>query len=917
MTVDLTDAIINLGWEPPSPRTPWDVLPLVTMADGDLPAVSEIPSDLRKLVSIRHPRYHSEFQQLDLHWMQFPALSRLGFDIGGVQYTATPFIGWFMDAEIGVRNLADTFRYNCLPKVVKTLGLSKDLSTDEEDDMEMLAEHERLLLLSRAQSELNYAVKWSFDRAGISMTDTLTASLTWSEFDDDHHRKHGYRLPADPYWLSPPQGSIVPLWHRGGAPNYQPKPMICRHFLDPIKVLKREMTQSSSKVTFLTPDVQDEDHHGRMQIITPVRPDESMAPRYPPIRPKTRNHKIPVVPLLDQPYKPDTLKIPTIDISQVSVTELGSGSLTPVVSVHIFYCSSGITAKVLAKKLYRNVQAFSSENTTVRIQDPLKELNELESTTLGGNDIVLVIASTTGTGEIPSNGTRFVKHVILNDILEETVPHARFRYSVFGNGDSSYGATYNGAAKEVEASLIRILGSPIAGGLFEGDTNIDKIPWKSFNRWWTLVRQELLERPQIMDITNESRPSLHEPLTKSKKESLHNQAVKRHLMRSEELRTKFDVMAVQNVRPDLPTMGGSYTGLFDISIDVGKSRLRELGHVNILPINLFSKVAQAVKLLGFHDNHEIILDIFEAKDKNPTTTQFLISYIDLERPFRDLDWMEGIEFPRGTIPEDSTIIGRSALDVLNLIRNSTSSWPPCTTLVRQICLSMEPLQPRTFSVASSNWQPKAPHKLKDGRPPKQTLRLLVRHRQGGRFSDTFIRESETSFATCPMPVLCSISDSAPGRILRNATHVPIILIATGAGFAPIRSLLEMRTRQVQCSGLGTDQFAQSRMALFLGMRESSFALVVDTISDAAEAGLFDSLVLLPSNSHGVRVQDRLADEGGRREVREKLIDRQGIVYICASPVVVEAVLEVLGEFLGGDAVDVLGERLVTEAFDGN
>ena len=95
MSVEITNAIIDLGWQPPEPKSRWDVLPLVAMAEGDLPAMIELPADLRKLVNIRHPKYSTEFENLDLKWVAFPALTRLGFDIGGVQYTAAPFIGWY------------------------------------------------------------------------------------------------------------------------------------------------------------------------------------------------------------------------------------------------------------------------------------------------------------------------------------------------------------------------------------------------------------------------------------------------------------------------------------------------------------------------------------------------------------------------------------------------------------------------------------------------------------------------------------------------------------------------------------------------------------------------------------------------------------------------------------------------------
>lgn len=111
-----------------------------------------------------------------------------------------------MDAEIGVRNLADPFRYNALPDIVHELGLMEGKFVDGVEEFEDLPEFEKLAMLSRAQSELNYAVHWSFLKAQVTMTDSLTASMKWTRYDDDFRSKNGYRLPADPYWLAPPQG---------------------------------------------------------------------------------------------------------------------------------------------------------------------------------------------------------------------------------------------------------------------------------------------------------------------------------------------------------------------------------------------------------------------------------------------------------------------------------------------------------------------------------------------------------------------------------------------------------------------------------------------------------------------------------------------------------------------------------------
>lgn len=51
-----------------------------------------------------------------------------------------------MDAEIGVRNLGDTFRYNALPDLVKELHLD-DGALKEVDAFEDLPEYQQLAML--------------------------------------------------------------------------------------------------------------------------------------------------------------------------------------------------------------------------------------------------------------------------------------------------------------------------------------------------------------------------------------------------------------------------------------------------------------------------------------------------------------------------------------------------------------------------------------------------------------------------------------------------------------------------------------------------------------------------------------------------------------------------------------------------
>ncbi|KAL8746468.1 MAG: hypothetical protein Q9184_007744, partial [Pyrenodesmia sp. 2 TL-2023] len=390
VSVELTKAIIDLGWEPPSPRTRWDLLPLVVMADNDIPAMVEVPSPLRDLIHIRHPRYSNEFKELDLRWVSVPALTRLGFDIGGMQYTAAPFIGWFMDAEIGVRDLADTFRYNALPDVVRALGLLNGKDGGAGADLEDLPEYERLAVLSHAQTELTYAVHWSYQQAKVSMSDTLTASIKWCQYDDEFKAKHGFRLPADPYWLAPPQGSIVPVWHRGGAPNYQPKPMISKHVQDPLKAWAREKPDDFvatrhrivARVRLKRP---------RVQVRSTTNDD---------FRNTCNDHTVRDLPASQH----QTLNESPIHALRTALENDKAAVDRTRLSMSLYFCSAGTLAEKTATKLYDRLSDLSKSIPGVSVCSGIKPLNQLNPSTVISSELVLAVVSSTGQGEVPTNG---------------------------------------------------------------------------------------------------------------------------------------------------------------------------------------------------------------------------------------------------------------------------------------------------------------------------------------------------------------------------------------------------------------------------------------------------------------------------------------------------------------------------------
>lgn len=61
------------------------------------------------------PRRLAWFAELGLRWYALPAVSNMLLEIGGLEFPAAPFNGWYMSSEIGTRNLCDSHRYNLLP----------------------------------------------------------------------------------------------------------------------------------------------------------------------------------------------------------------------------------------------------------------------------------------------------------------------------------------------------------------------------------------------------------------------------------------------------------------------------------------------------------------------------------------------------------------------------------------------------------------------------------------------------------------------------------------------------------------------------------------------------------------------------------------------------------------------------------
>lgn len=96
------------------------------------------------------------FEEMGLRWFAVPAVSNMMLDCGGIEFTASPFNGWYMGTEIGARDLCDTGRYNVLESVAINMGLEIRKSSS--------------LWKDQAMVEVNIAVLYSYQQQRVTIT---------------------------------------------------------------------------------------------------------------------------------------------------------------------------------------------------------------------------------------------------------------------------------------------------------------------------------------------------------------------------------------------------------------------------------------------------------------------------------------------------------------------------------------------------------------------------------------------------------------------------------------------------------------------------------------------------------------------------------------------------------------------------
>lgn len=543
-------------------------------------------------------------------------------------------------------------------------------------------------------------------------------------------------------------------------------------------------------------------------------------------------------------------------------------------SLRIHYCGSGSTAKRLAQKLEHRLQVLLGKYEIQAYQTTeASPLNSLTLESSSDDDLIFIIASSSGRGDVPMNGITFLRKYQNHRSFSATVsglPHARF--AVFGNGNSTYGpADFNGAALKIERVLCDS-GLKSLVPLFHGDVSKQDPPLEQFNQFW----QSILDIVTTDDILGPYSDN------SSSTSASHQEA------QPEEM-TKFELPETQPATFKSATGTG---GLKRVSLDIGQARYGDISHVKVyIPLQKedLSELLSTLHLTGD--------EVPELPGK--TTTSQILALTDVSKPFTHTHWIdrEDLYTNNGNYEILTNLPFSSALRFPPVIKWLEKEFLSNPDVLAKFISAIPLVEYRTFSTASSL-------RPQEGSNGNNMLDLIVKTREGGGFTEEFLNRAKDGDL-----LYVGIEDGESEFLVEDKDQ--IVVFAQGAGIAPLRSLLQAR---VALHAQERRDF--KKITLFLAYRPDDQELIDEVIRDAESAGLLNRVHKQASNPDQIRVQDRmLRDLEVREDVRKKVVDDKANVFVIASRNASNEFKVYLGAVIGRDDVNVvLEDQLVEEVF---
>lgn len=710
--------------------------------------------------------------------------------------------------------------------------------------------------------------------------------------------------------------------------------MICKHVQDPIKAWSREKQKEHAGTKIIKPVIVIEEPTAvvavqgsdskitSQQTETSLRQDSlqlSHQLQKQIIEPESQTNGVATVQQTESFVRRNSLQL-----SQETQKEVQS-PMNGNRCIEIFFCSAGTIAEKLANKLHRWSKSLVKDSSGLRLCSRSEPLNSLSASDLAAGSILLLVVSSTGQGEIPSNGLGFPK--VCEDILSrQIIDRAQgFRFAVFGNGDSRYSATYNGAAVKINELLTQVGGCPLIARVFQADTAVEPLPLSALKIWYNKLQSSIFEQPiESLAIAVGKSPTGGKHETTFVRVTPIVQLGQKYEDYQDRLLSTLGKASLADASP-----GMHEDGSLLMTLDVDDNRFEEMSCIQVLPSNAPSKVNQALQWLCVKGTDHVSLGLDE---RNPTYASFLTDYVDLELPFSNAECLDAVE---SASHGDLTRTSLRKLSIRNVLERLHSSIAQMSNgqrcgFIEGMCQDMPLLQTRTYSIASSkhyhhpsNRNPPPP----SSGPSSQEVDIMVKVLPGGRFSETFVKDC----ASMPASLRYRIVDSLSGATLRKHHLKPFVVVATGAGFGPVRSLLQwriaiLRNARKQQNPSSSPSSRISRISLFLGLKPADVHLISDILNEAMALDLVDLLHIVLSNPSKRRVYDDLPRYADRIRAKLLLGGGGGVVFVCTNRKaakctkgVLEGLLKGKGARAGGGSErgvveGLLGERYVEEVY---
>ena len=349
-----------------------------------------------------------------------------------------------------------------------------------------------------------------------------------------------------------------------------------------------------------------------------------------------------------------------------------------------------------------------------------------------------------------------------------------------------------------------------------------------------------------------------------------------------------------------------HPGLYLLTLDIGQKNYEDLTCIQVRPLNSEPKVERALRALGASGSE--LVKLSSNPERCPTFYTFLSELVDLEVSFSSLNWIDNLNLPRQEKTLDvKSFSSQSVLNVLETLKSLCQSGDLANQSfqahILDICLSMPLLHIRNYSIASSLLYQR--HKsatdttIGTTQLSSNLLQILLKPYSNGRFSSIYLND-------CPAgsTLKYRIIDAACGPLLRQPATKLQIIVATGAGFAPVRCLLQrLIATQSECG-----------ISLFLGLKPADISLVTDLLTEATKARVLDKWEIVPSNAAKSRVYDEFRKDDIGEMVKRKLVDEEGTIFVCAGPQAAKETKEMIEQVIGVSVESSLGSRWVEEVF---